>query len=303
MELLLQEFVEWLKSQSYSDNSLKNHCDDTQQFLQWYAATKETGDLGKVNRSLMEQYRDQLLDFMQPSSVCRHLSSLKLFLNCAERKNWIHVNPLHLVKFPEISPKPPELLSTKEVEDLLEAPSDDHYLGLRDRAMLELLHSSGLKVHELLNLDTSDLFLDLGFLKVRRRRERMVPVTTMAIEVLQKYLKEGRQDRLRYVEDLCLFPNRDGERMTRIGFWFMIKKHAKRAGIQSRINARILRHSFAAHLLENGLDLTDLAQLFGYVSLDATLQYAHINRPDYFEVYKRCHPGIVGVVNRDQNGS
>jgi len=83
----------------------------------------------------------------------------------------------------------------------------------------------------------------------------------------------------------------------------MIKKHAKRAGIQSRINARILRHSFAAHLLENGLDLTDLAQLFGYVSLDATLQYAHINRPDYVEVYRRCHPGIVGVVNRDQNGS
>jgi site-specific recombinase XerD len=86
MELLLQEFMEWLQLQSYSESSLKNHQDDTQQFLQWYAATTEAGDLVKVNRSLMEQYRDQLLDFMQPSSVCRHLSSLKLFLNCAEGK-------------------------------------------------------------------------------------------------------------------------------------------------------------------------------------------------------------------------
>jgi integrase/recombinase XerD len=299
METLLHEFLEWLKSQSYSSNSQKNYLDDTQQFLHWYTATTEAGDLMKVDRSLMQQYRDQLLDFMQPSSVCRHLSSLKLFLNCAEGKNWINVNPLHLVKFPEIPPKPPELLSPKEVDDLLEAPSDDHYLGMRDRAMLELLYSSGLKVHELLDLNTSDLFLDLGFLKVRGRRERMVPVTLKAIKVLNKYLKEGRQDRLRYEEDTCLFPNRNGERMTRIGFWFMIKKHSKRAGIQSRINARILRHSFAAHLLENGMDLTDLAQLFGFVSLDATLQYAHINRPNYFEVYRRCHPGIVGTVNHD----
>lgn len=303
MELFLKEFTDWLETQSYAVGSRKNYLEDVQQFLQWYSATSESENLHKVDRRQLESYRDQLLDLLQPSTVCRHLSSLKIFLTCAEQKNWLAVNAMHQVKFPEVPQKPPELLAPQEVDALLEAPDPGHYLGLRDRAMLELLYSSGLKVHELLNLNVPDLFLDLGFLKVRGKRERMVPVTKVACRVLQRYLEEGRSHRLRVEDDPCLFPNRDGARMTRIGFWFMIKKHAQRAGIQSRINARILRHSFAAHLLENGLDLTDLQVLFGYVSLDATLQYAHINRPDYHEVYHRFHPGIVGALQREKDVS
>ncbi|GIT04307.1 MAG: hypothetical protein CM1200mP28_15660 [Deltaproteobacteria bacterium] len=114
---------------------------------------------------------------------------------------------------------------------LLESPSLDHYLGLRDRAMLELLYSSGLKVNELLGLDVEDLFLDLEFLKVRSKRERMVPITTKAVQVLRTYLEEARENRLLNPNDPCLFPGRNGTRMTRVGFWAMIKKHAK--GVES----------------------------------------------------------------------
>ena len=173
---------------------------------------------------------------------------------------------------------------------LLESPSLDHYLGLRDRAMLELLYSSGLKVKELLGLDIEDLFLDLEFLKIRSKRERMVPITKKAVQVLCKYLSGAREQRLLNPNDPCLFPGRNGTRLTRVGFWAVIKKHAKRSGINSRINPRILRHSFAVHLLQNGIDLSDIKELFGYVSLDATLQYAHINRPDFVKVYHELHP-------------
>ena len=118
----------------------------------------------------------------------------------------------------------------------------------------------------------------------------MVPITIKAIQVLRTYLEEARENRLLNPKDPCLFPGRNGTRMTRVGFWAMIKKHAQRSGISSRINPRILRHSFAVHLLQNGIDLSDIKELFGYVSLDATLQYAHINRPDFVKVYHELHP-------------
>ena len=153
-----------------------------------------------------------------------------------------------------------------------------------------MLYSSGLKVKELLNLNVEDLFLNMSFLKVRGKRERMVPMTDKAVEALEEYLQSAREQRLLNKSDPCLFPGRNGTRMSRMGFWVMIRKHAKKAGIENPINGRILRHSFAAHLLENGMDLPDIQDLFGYVSLDSTLQYAHINRPDYFEVFQRCHP-------------
>ena len=118
----------------------------------------------------------------------------------------------------------------------------------------------------------------------------MVPITSKAIELLRSYIDKARAKRLLNPADSCLFPGRNGTRMTRVGFWAMIKKHATQAGIVSNINPRILRHSFAVHLLQNGVDLSDIKELFGYVSLDSTLQYAHINRPDFFEVYHKFHP-------------
>lgn len=297
MQPLVLEFLDSLQTKKYSSNSVQSHRLDLLKLLKWLEIDEENLDSNKLLTAIrklgpdeIENYLSYLRESYKPRTLSRHISSLRLFLDYLELKGLIKTSPVHHIRFPEIIPEAPEILSTEEVVALLEAPSLDHYLGLRDRAMMELLYSSGLKVNELLGLDVEDLFLDLEFLKVRSKLERMVPMTSTAVRVLRPYLDQARSGRLLHPEDSCLFPGRNGTRMSRVGFWSMIKKHALNAGITSRINPRILRHSFAVHLLQKGIDLTDIKELFGYVSLDATLQYAHVNRPDFFKVYHELHP-------------
>ena len=297
MQQLVSEFLDSLKNKKYSPNSIQGHRLDLRKFLKWLKVDEDNYDsqellekIRNLNLEDLETYLNYLRQSYKPRTLARHTSTLKLFLDNLELQGLIKKSPAHQLSFPQVMPDAPEILSPEEVVALLESPSLDHYLGLRDRAMLELLYSSGLKVIELLGLDIEDLFLDLEFLKIRSKRERMVPITKKAIQVLRKYLSGAREQRLLNPNDPCLFPGRNGTRLTRVGFWAMIKKHAQRSGINSRINPRILRHSFAVHLLQNGIDLSDIKELFGYVSLDATLQYAHINRPDFVKVYHELHP-------------
>ena len=292
MDPLIAQFVEYLQTKKYSLNSIQNHRLDLLRFKEWLESQGGPA-LHRLQKLAVEDIRTYI-EYLQlsvkPRTVARHLSSLRLFFFNLEQQGLLEINPLDLVKFPKIEYTPPEMLSHQEVVALLEAPSLNHYLGLRDRALLELSFSSGLKVKELLNLNVDDLFPDLGFLKVRGKRERMVPITSKAVEVLQMYLGSARLPRLLNKDDPCLFPNRNGVRMTRIGFWNMVKKHTRRAGIQSNITPRMLRHSFAMHLIQNGMDLTCIRMLFGYTKLDATFQYAHVNVPDYFETFQQLHP-------------
>ena len=297
MQQLVSDFLDSLNKKKYALNSIQSHRLDLRKFLMWLEIEEDNYDslellekIRRLNPEDLEAYLNFLRQSYKPRTLARHISTLKLFLDYLELQGMIKKSPAHQLRFPEVMYEAPEILSPEEVVALLESPSLDHYLGLRDRAMLELLYSSGLKVNELLGLDVEDLFLDLEFLKVRSKRERMVPITIKAVQVLRTYHEEARETRLLNPIDPCLFPGRNGTRMTRVGFWAMIKKHAKRIGINSSINPRILRHSFAVHLLQNGIDLSDIKDLFGYVSLDATLQYAHINRPDFVKVYHELHP-------------
>jgi len=297
MQQLVLDFLDSLNNKKYAPNSIQSHRLDLRKFLRWLEIDEDNFDsqellekIRRLNLEDLETYLNYLRQSYKPRTLARHISTMKLFLDHLELQGKIKKSPAHQLRFPEVMTEAPEILSPEEVVALLESPSMDHYLGLRDRAMLELLYSSGLKVNELLGLDVEDLFLDLEFLKVRSKRERMVPITIKAVQVLRTYLEEARENRILNPKDQCLFPGRNGTRITRVGFWAMIKKHARRSGISSRINPRILRHSFAVHLLQNGIDLSDIKELFGYVSLDATLQYAHINRPDFVKVYHELHP-------------
>ncbi|MBF0288194.1 MAG: tyrosine-type recombinase/integrase [SAR324 cluster bacterium] len=292
MDHVFLQFIEYLQTKKYSLNSIQNHRLDLLRFKKWLEGDDDFSlpHLQKLTSEHIQAYAQVLEESVKPRTVARHLSSLRLFFDYLEQQGLISMSPLDLIKFPEIEYTPPEMLPPEEIVALLEAPSLNHYLGLRDRALLELSYSSGLKIKELLNLDIEDLFLDLGFLKVRGKRERMVPVTSKAVEILTSYLDTARLPRLLNKNDACLFPNRNGVRMTRIGFWNMVKKHARRAGIQTNINPRMLRHSFAMHLIQSGMDLTSIKLLFGYVALDATSQYAHVNAPDYFQSFHQFHP-------------
>ena len=185
----------------------------------------------------------------------------------------------------------PQILSSQDVIALLETPPQYHFLGMRDRAMLEFAYSSGAKIEEKINLNVDDLMLEEGIATIRGQRMRLVPISQKAKESLEIYLNEGsRQYYLRGSDTKCLFLSQQGKRLHRVSFWNIVKRHAKAAGITQPINPRILRHSFAAHLIKQGMDLTAIRTLFGYVSLDATMKYAHINRPHYDTVFHNKHP-------------
>jgi integrase/recombinase XerD len=222
--------------------------------------------------------------------VSRHLSTLRLFFRFLESSGVIAANPMDEVVFPRHWADLPGLLTPSEVGALLEAPDERHYLGLRDRAILELLYSSGLKLHELMALNVDSLQLELGFLRVPGRRERMVPLTPRCGALLKRYLAESRPGRILYAEERCLFPGRNGTRISRIAVWKLIKKHARQAGIRKNFNARTLRHAFAMHLIMGGMDLDAIQLLFGYKSLEATSLYAHVNAPDFQAAYRAFHP-------------
>jgi integrase/recombinase XerD len=292
MDRLVLQFAAHLHLHRYSENSIQNHRLDLLRFQEWLAERGAASLPGvqALGREQLEAYQAVLALRLKPRSVARHLTTLRLFWGFLEQSGLVHGNPLELVAYPRFIPPLPAMLLPSEVGDLLAAPSEAHYLGLRDKAMLELLYSSGLKLHELIGLDTESLHLEMGFLKVRGRRERMVPVTSRAAALLSRYLEESRPGRVLRSDEPCLFPGRNGTRISRVGVWKAIRKYARQAGIEKPFNPRSLRHSFAGHLLLAGMDLDALKTLFGYRRLEATALYAHVNAPDFQATYRAYHP-------------
>lgn len=295
MNRLVLQFTAQLHLNGYSENSIQNQRLDIVKFKGWLEDA-DMGDLASVQKITpdnIRQYQTYLAGSLKQRSINRHLSSLRLFFGFMEESGLIAINPMDRVVFPKTILTPPNMLLPKEVNDLLEAPRESHYLGLRDRAMLELLYSSGLKLHELIALNVSSLQLDLRFLSVEGKRARMVPVTDNAAGLLRRYMEECRPGRILYPEEPCLFPGRNGTRITRVGVWKLIKKFARQAGIRKNFNPRALRHAFAMHLILQGMDLDAIKFLFGYKQLEATTLYAHVNTPDFQEAYMAYHPAAA----------
>lgn len=292
MNRLVLQFTAQLHLSNYSENSIQNHRLDILKFKSWLE-DGELADLAtmqKITTERIREYQGFLAGSLKQRSIGRHLSSLRLFFGFLENAGLNATNPMDTVAFPKTIPTLPNMLLPGEVNALLEAPRESHYLGLRDRALLELLYSSGLKLHELIALDVAALQLELGFLKVEGKRARMVPVTDHAGSLLRRYMDESRPGRILHPEEPCLFPGRNGTRITRVGVWKLIKKYARQAGIRKNFNPRALRHAFAMHLILQGMDLDAIQFLFGYKQLEATALYAHVNTPDFREAYLAYHP-------------
>ena len=292
MNRLILQFSAELHLQRYAENSIQNHRLDVLRFQEWLDRRGQGSEsaLAELTPADLREYQEHLARRLKPRSVARHLSSLRLFFRFLEQVRLIASNPLDSVLFPRFWSALPGLLTPGEVSALIDAPDESHYLGLRDRAMLELLYSSGVKLHELIALNVDALQLELGFARVGGRRERMVPLTPRCAALLARYLADGRLARILYADEPCLFPGRNGTRITRIAVWKLIKKHAQRAGIQKNFNARTLRHAFAMHLILGGMDLDAIQVLFGLKSLEATSLYAHVNAPDFRATYHARHP-------------
>ncbi|MGD8378554.1 MAG: site-specific tyrosine recombinase XerD [Gammaproteobacteria bacterium] len=291
-ELLLDRFLDalWME-RGLSDNTLKAYRTDLRHLAGWLASR---------HLSLAEARRDHLLAFLaarveagaQPRSTARQLSSLRRFYRYLLREGVVDKDPSLRIDMPRLGRPLPKSLSEGEVESLLLRPAVETPLGLRDRAMLEVLYATGLRVSELVALRMDQINLRQGVVRVvgKGQRERLVPLGESAVEWVERFLREGRSEITRGRPSDYLFPTRRGPLMTRQAFWHIIKRYAGEAGIERPLSPHTLRHAFATHLLNHGADLRVVQMLLGHSDVSTTQIYTHVARERLKDVHARHHP-------------
>ena len=206
-------------------------------------------------------------------------------------KGYVKTNPTSALKTQKVQRRYPEILTNREVELFLEQPRCVDEKGIRDHAMLELLYATGIRASELIGLNVEDVNLAAGFIRCRSRgRERIIPLYAGAVKALQGYLCNARERIVADAGESALFVNMNGERMTRQGFWKIIKYYQEKAEITKDITPHMLRHSFAAHLLENGADLRSIQEMLGHADIASTQIYTHVVKQHLKEIYNKAHP-------------
>ena len=273
-----------------SDNTLSSYLRDMRQFAEY---VEERGiSLRQVIRADIENYEKYLtLKGKSASTVTRAAASIKSFYNFMLARGLVAGNPAKGLAPTRVERKLPQILTSKEVELLLAQPECTDLKGFRDRAMLELLYATGIRVSELIGLNVDDLNLSVGMLRCAGKgKERVIPLYPAAVRALSDYVERVRPQMVDDPGETALFVNVNGERMSRQGFWKLIKHYQAKAGIQKEITPHTLRHSFAAHLLENGADLQSIQEMLGHVDISSTQIYSQLVNQKLKQVYQKAHP-------------
>ena len=274
-----------------SANTLSSYIRDLNQFRTWLLDSGIT-DLRKVKKEAINEY---LLHMTQigksPATVTRSTASIKSFYAYLLQSGAIKANPAKSVAAMKVERKFPEILTNREVELFLEQPKCVDEKGFRDHAMLELLYATGIRVSELIGLNVEDVNLSAGFIRCTSRgKERIVPLYHTAVKALEDYVRDIRPRIIADEEEHALFVNMNGERMSRQGFWKIIKYYQEKAEIDKDITPHTLRHSFAVHLLENGADLRSIQEMLGHADISSTQIYTHVVKKQLKDVYNKAHP-------------
>ena len=288
----LQLYETYLKGEKKaSENTLSSYLRDIRQFADFLDYHLST-DLYNSDNDCINQYILYLKENnSSDATVSRKIASIKNFYKFLYSKNLIEENPSGYLIAQKVIHKLPEILSVEEINLLLSQPDMLTMKGIRDKAMLELLYATGLRVSELLNLNISDIDIHSECLICSgKNKERIIPVYRKAIEVIKNYLAVVRPSMIASLDENALFVNTSGERMTRQGFWKLIKKYQKSAGIEKDITPHTLRHSFAAHLVENGADLYSLQEMMGHSNIASTSVYSAFMKHQIRDVYNSAHP-------------
>ena len=288
---LLRVYEEYLKTEKKaSANTVSSYMRDVQQFAG--AMERSEIPLTEVLPSDVERYAQTLTRAgKSAATVTRAMASIKSFYACLQKTGYAGSNPAHGVTTAKVERKLPEILTGKEVELFLEQPSCTDLKGYRDRAMLELLYATGIRVSELIAIQVSDLNLDGGFLRCPGKgKERIIPLYPAAIRALSDYLHKVRPQLVLDPEQRVLFVNMSGEGMSRQGFWKLVKYYQEKAGIRKEITPHTLRHSFATHLLENGADLHSIQEMLGHADISSTQIYSQLVNQKIKSVYNKAHP-------------
>ena len=226
----------------------------------------------------------------KPSTISRNIASLKPFFQYLHKDGYVKQNAAEELKAPKVEKKAPAILSEEDTMRLLEQAKGDSPKELRDRAMLELLYATGIRVSELISLELTDINLQMEYITCRDGgKERIIPFGTVARQALEQYLKEGRSA-LSKEDGRYLFTNCSGQAMSRQGFWKLIKSYGKKAGITGELTPHTLRHSFAVHLVSNGADIRSVQEMLGHSDISTTQMYAQIGQNRMREVYAKTHP-------------
>ncbi|MBD2861394.1 site-specific tyrosine recombinase XerD [Paenibacillus oceani] len=293
MKRHMQSFIQYLSvERGLSRNTLESYSRDVTHYLE------HIGGLGVT--SIEESAKSHIVNYLlflkqlgrAPTTVSRNIVSIRAFYQYLLREKTITQDPSLDVEMPKLEKRLPKVMTVEEVERLLEAPVTTVPGGMRDKAMLELLYATGIRVSELISLGVDDVNPTMGFVRcIGKGKERIIPLGKIAAHWLDNYTESMRPQLLRQSKDEdALFINHLGTRLTRQGFWKIIKRYAREAGIDKEITPHTLRHSFATHLLENGADLRAVQEMLGHADISTTQVYTQVTKARMKEIYDRAHP-------------
>lgn len=297
MRKSLNDFLTFLSVEKGSSaNTVAAYRNDLQQLADFIGSRPNSDGLNSVDRSLIQDF---ILDLKQrgytETSVARKVAACRSYYSFLSAEGLVTVNPTEGLSSPRIGKTLPKAISPNEVDELLEQPARRSTPeARRDRAMLELLYATGMRVTELVSLDMSSLNLDRRAPYVRclgkGAKERTIPIHDQAFEAVTAYLDDGRPMLVRNKDEMALFVNRRGERLTRQGFWLILKGYARAANLSPDITPHTLRHSFATHMLRGGMPLRNVQEMLGHANISTTQVYTHLTSEHVREVYERAHP-------------
>ena len=291
MEKDIKNFLEFIKSdKKLSKNTLESYQRDILQYQEYLEEKKI--DYKEVNNENVLGYVDYLkgLD-KKASTISRHLASIRLFYQYLLKNKIVKEDPTKGIQSPKIEKKAPSILSSQEVSLLLEQPNGEGLKSIRDKAMLEVAYATGMRVTEIISLNVSDIDIESSLVTCKNEnKQRIIPLGKLSLSALKEYMTIARPNMIKDDNETALFVNVNGKRLTRQGFWKIIKFYKEQAHITKDITPHVLRHSFATHLLQNGADLKSIQTMLGHSDISSTQVYMQFQDDSLKNIYNKAHP-------------
>ncbi len=291
MEKQIKSFLEFLQNdKKLSDNTLQSYQRDIMQFEEY--VEKNRINYAKMSQEDMKEYLAHLQEIgKKTSTISRNLASLRSFYQFLIRSRKVKRDPTEDIQSPKVEKRVPSVLTSQEVELLLEQPKDVDLKGTRDKAMLELAYATGMRVTEIISLNIEDVNIEEGFVICKQgTKQRNIPLGSLSLKAVKEYVEEARPVLIKNEKEQALFVNINGKRLTRQGFWKIVKYYKEQAHITKDITPHVLRHSFATHLLQNGADLKAIQTMLGHSDISSTQVYMQFQDPGLKDIYQKAHP-------------
>lgn len=293
MNKLVEEFLNYLSTErGLAENTISAYRRDLNKYSK-YLERNGVKSFNATKRNNITNFMHYLKDKgLNSNSIARALVAIKVLYRFLVNERYLKEDVTGVLSLPKLWRRLPEVLRVEEVDKLLQAPNLKTWVGIRDRASLELMYATGMRVSEIANLKLNDLNLDMGFVKCigKGQKERIVPLGTYASEALKRYINKTRPRLLKQKDQPHLFLSRLGKKISRQTFWKNVKVYAKKSKIKNEITPHTLRHSFATHLLERGADLRTLQEMLGHSDISTTQIYTHIEKERLKQIHRKFHP-------------